>query len=76
MLEILDSRSGRDIAKLSAKGAQEAEVLFKPGTRFQILKVAKVVNSKAVPADPFLQSFLDQDSKAKFLQYVIYKKEV
>jgi hypothetical protein len=75
VLEVLTCKSGRDISKVSAFGAGEAEVLFRPGTRFKVLRVVERAADGSWP-DPETKAFAEQTSKKAQIQMVIYKAEV
>jgi hypothetical protein len=74
VLEVLVSKSGRDVSPLSAFGKGEAEVLFKPGTRFVVTKVARRDKYNAWP-DKKTAQLANETSKADQIQMVVYKEE-
>jgi hypothetical protein len=74
VLEVITSKSGRDVSPLSAFGKGEAEVLFKPGTRFVVTKVATRDKRGAWP-DKKTAKLATETSKANEIQMVVYKEE-
>lgn len=74
VLEVIVSQSGRDVSPLSAFGKGEAEVLFKPGTRFVVTRVATRDERGAWP-DKKTAKLATETSKANDIQMVVYKEE-
>ncbi|MBN9386718.1 MAG: hypothetical protein J0I20_01595 [Chloroflexi bacterium] len=76
VLIILSSKTGKEIGVASIFGG-EGEVLFKPGTRFKVIKTAskdKVQGWQNV--DPQIQKYLDADGKKDMLEMVVIKEEI
>lgn len=78
VLEIIESKTGKDVSEVSTF-PHEMEVLFKPGTRFQITKRfdKNALNSTWNPAlDPEATKYLAADAKKDELEIIMFKKEV
>jgi hypothetical protein len=73
-LEILTSKSGRDISQLSAFNG-EAEVLFRPGTRFRVTRVVERSADDSWP-DAETKLHAEETSKKASIKLVIFKEEV
>jgi len=80
VLEIIESKTGRDVSEVSTF-PHEMEVLFKPGTRFQITR--RYDKDQVHTPDvwhPNLSEdaakYLAADSKKAKLQIIVFKKEV
>lgn len=92
VLEIITSRTGRDVSKASVFGSGEEEVLFAPGTRYRILAAFERnraywgqnhdPNQWMVPGQPTNKYFqqamaaVDVDTKKSQFHRVVIKEEV
>ncbi len=74
VLEIITSKSGRDVSPLSLFGSGEREVLFKPGTRFRVTAVYEV--TAGVRSDGTVDPDASRDGKKNDIKLVIHKTEV
>jgi hypothetical protein len=78
VLEIVESKTGRDVSEASTF-AHEQEVLFKPGTRFQITKRFDLNQQNSVwnpNLDDEAKKYLASDSKKTELLIILFKKEI
>ena len=75
VLEVLTSGTGRDLSRLSAFGQGEAEVLFKPGTRF---RVTRAVRKHPTDGWPDRETFglADATSKSAAIKLIVFKQEL
>jgi len=77
-LEIIFSKTGREISQASVFGEKEAEVLFRPGTEFRV--EARMDKDMATDTWPMpnkkLMAYLNSDPKKDVIQVVILKREV
>ncbi len=77
VLEIIESKTGRDVADMS--NFPEGEVLFKPGTRFQITKRFDMVQGTTTwnpPLDTDAAKYLAADMKKALVQIIVFKQEL
>jgi hypothetical protein len=75
VLEVLKSKTGRDVSPLSAFGKGEAEVLFRPGTQFRVTKVARKDKDNAWP-DKETMLLATATPKKNDIQMVVFKEEL
>lgn len=73
VLEVVKSKSGRDISKISVFEG-EAEVLFRPGVKFRVTRVAERRGGDW--PDDETRKYAKQTVYEKDLQLVVYKSEV
>lgn len=78
VLEIIQSKSGREVAGASLFGPGESEVLFKPGTRFRVIqRFDKQVDGTWRPTlSPEANKYLNDDTKAGVIKIIVFKDEV
>lgn len=76
VLLVLTSKTGKEIAIASIFGG-EGEVLFKPGTRFKVIKAASKHPTQGWQnADPEIQTYVNADGKSDLLKMVVIKEEI
>jgi hypothetical protein len=77
VLEIIESKTGRDVEEMSK--FKEGEVLFKPGTRFQITKRFDLVQGTTTwnpPLDTDAATYLANDMKKALVRIIVFKQEL
>jgi hypothetical protein len=76
VLEVLTSKTGRDVSLISAF-SKEREVLFFPGTRFRVTRVVRRADDEPrwPKDDKETEKHLGDTTKRSEIQMVVYKEE-